>query len=511
MLTTSKLYRKDHEVAANQSIGSFRLAWLLQIGLVLICLCVLFFRLDTYPRFWFDEGYKLNAAYTLANDGLYATYTTNGYVPFDPGTSGGPADIVPTALALKVFGNNVLAARLTSVFYTLLASISLYQIGRYLWGEMAGLFCTLLVLAMPPITDVSFVLMGRQSLSEAAAFSLMMLGLWILTNAWRTQSLWSSVLSGMIMGLGMLSKTQIAIGLVPALLAVAGWRWLRVRKGALYLFASPIMLVIVFLAWMLIGRLLTPPDIQQQNSTLLLDAIQANIITTLFGSNLDGSALLAIGLMLAGVVTSAWGLWRTKPFGEKQWIELILVLFTLFLTVWFAVFSVGWTRYAFAGIVIGLFLLGRFIWSMIQKLPANRNRLNGSIIGIAVIAAIGINLYIIGSSPLFTDIRDATQYIATSIPKDAVIENWEWELDALSGHLQVHHPQQSLLFEAIRQFSRHEDFNLKYDALQANPDYLIIGTTGAWTGIYSDVLTQKSFTEVATFGIYHIYKRVRAS
>ncbi|MBA3868563.1 MAG: glycosyltransferase family 39 protein [Anaerolineae bacterium] len=481
------------------------------VALLVICLAVLVFKLDAYPRIWFDEGYKLNAAYTVAHDGLYATYTTDGYVPFDPGTSGGPADILPTALAIKLFGSTIVAARLANVLYTLLAAISLYQIGCYLWGKLPALFCVLLVVAIPPISQVGFITIGRQSLSEGTAFSLMVFGLWILSHAWRTRSLSLSLMSGLMMGLGMLSKTQIAIGLVPALLAVAGWRWLRDRKGLSYLFAPAIMVMAVFLGWMVIGQLLTPFEIRQHNSALLMDAIKTNILTTLHGSNLDSQALLVIAIMLLGMLTSAWRIWRAKTVGEEQWIELTLVLFVLFMTIWFAVFSIGWVRYAYAGLIVGSFLIGRFIWDLLAKISANKNEQMVGAVGIAVVAALSINFYVISNGAVANDAQNTAQYIATSIPKDAVIETWEWELDMLSGHRQFHHPQQALLFEAIRQSSHHQSFNLTYDALQANPDYLIVGQFGGWTGIYSDAMLQKYFTPVANYGVYHIYKRISVS
>ena len=81
----------------------------------------------------------------------------------------------------------------------------------------------------------------------------------------------------------------------------------------------------------------------------------------------------------------------------------------------------------------------------------------------------------------------------------------------LSGHRQFHHPEQALLFKAIRQISHHQPFNLTYDALQANPDYLVMGIFGAWTNIYSEATLKQDFTLVADFGVYSVYKRVKAS
>jgi len=477
------------------------------IVLIGVCLLVLLVKLETYPLLWFDEGYKLNAAYTFAQDGLYATYTVNGYVPFDPGTSGGPADIIPTALALKLLGTSISAARLSRVIYTLLACIGLYQIARYLWGGVVGIFCVLLVIAMPPLNDVSLVMIGRQSLSEATALSLMVLGIWAMSHAWRTGGFLWSILSGIVMGLGMLSKSQMAIGLVPALFVVIVWRWLRDRKGARLLFAPVIMVVAVFLAWMLVGQLLTPPEISKQNSELFMDAIRTNIFTDLHGSNLDNQGRFLMGLMVIGTVTSLWRIWLAKSISEQQWIELVLVFFTAFTIIWFALFSVGWVRYAYAGSVVGIFLIGRFIWGIFGRATLSWPRLRIGLVCVLVFVAVAINFVFIGKGEVNDDVQKTANYIATSIPKGAIIETWEWELDMLSEHRQFHHPEQALLFEAIRQASHYQPITLNYDLLKTKPDYLIVGGFGTGTGIYNESMLRKYFTPIVVFGMYHIYQR----
>lgn len=480
------------------------------ILLITVCIPALFFNLERYPRLWFDEGYKLNAAYTVLQDGQYASYTVNGYIPFDPGTSGGPADILPAALAIKLLGTTVTAARLTSVLYTILAALALYHIGRYLWNEQVGLLCVLLIVASGPIENVSFVLMGRQSLSEATAFSLMVTGLWILTKGWGDKpSLRWSILGGLVIGLGMLSKTQIAVSLVPAMLTVAAWRWWQSKwRGFAYLFAPAAAIIIVFLAWMLIGQLLTTPEIRQQNSTLLLDAIRTNILTDLFGSNLDNQALLVIAIMLFGVFTNVARIFRKRDVQGKQWLELLLICFCFYTAIWFATLSVGWPRYAFSGLVIGVFLVGRSLWDFItrESLPKWVMPATFGFLAFAAVAVNGINSVVYAAD---NDVQEVTAYIATSIPQSAVIETWEWELDMLSHHRQYHHPPQSLLFEAIRQNARHQSFDLTYNPLVANPDYLIVGTFGRWTDIYPEDVLAENFTMIAKFGVYEVFQRLK--
>ncbi|MCA0457052.1 MAG: glycosyltransferase family 39 protein [Chloroflexi bacterium] len=494
--------------AFTQNLSKWRS--LIAVALVImVCIPALFFNLERYPRLWFDEGYKLNAAYTLVQDGQYASYTVDGYVPFDPGTSGGPADILPAALAIKLFGTSVTVARLASVLYTLLAAVALYYMGCSIWDEKTALFCVLLVIATGPIENVSLVVMGRQSLSEATAFSLMVCGLWILTKGWGKRSLQWSILSGLVMGLGMLSKTQIAISLVPSLLTVAAWRWWQEkRQGFGYLFAPALGIIAVFLGWTLIGQLFTTPEIRQQNSTLLLDAIRTNIFTDLFGSNLDNQSLFVIAIMLFGVFTNVVRIFKTPPLKDKHWVELVLIGFCLYTSIWFTVLSVGWPRYAFSGLMIGLLLSGRSVWAFITRSDAPKWWVSAGF-GFLVFAGIAVNVVNSVAYAADSDVQEAAAYIANHIPQDAVIETWEWELDMLSHHRQYHHPPQALLFEAIRQNARHRFFDLSYDPLAANPDYLIVGTFGRWTGIYDEAMLAENFTSIAQFGVYEVFQRLK--
>ena len=72
--------------------------------LLIISLPLLLIRLPEYPLAWHDEGYSIQVAQTLVNEGIYGTYNYgDGYRPFDPTVSSGPTVIVPLALSLKLW------------------------------------------------------------------------------------------------------------------------------------------------------------------------------------------------------------------------------------------------------------------------------------------------------------------------------------------------------------------------------------------------------------------------
>ena len=50
---------------------------------------------------------------------------------------------------------------------------------------------------------------------------------------------------------------------------------------------------------------------------------------------------------------------------SAQWAELTLALYVLGYMAWFALFSVGWSRYAFGGLIVGLLLFGKLVWDLV--------------------------------------------------------------------------------------------------------------------------------------------------
>jgi 4-amino-4-deoxy-L-arabinose transferase-like glycosyltransferase len=490
--------------------------------LIFISIPGLVLGLDTYPPIWFDEGYKLNAARTLTYRSIYGTYTTAGYVAFDPGISSGPADVLPTALVFKLVGVGVAEARIVSVFFTLLAVCCLYSISSFLYERRAALFITMFSLASPAIQGINFLMIGRQILGEPAALALTALGLWLWFRSWESKAWFTALLAGLTLGLGLLSKSQVGIALLPSLTLIAIGRGLRERSH-LPLMATPIIVSMsVLLGWMLIGRLGTSAAIRTENSAMLLDAIRSNLLTGLYGRTLSKSAFIIVLIMGLGTVASVKS-WRVfVPSGKvatnSEWAEATVSLFVLFSALWFTFLSVGWPRYAYAGLVFSLLLIGKLVWntlkSILHLVGASLPRLERiayevTIAGLALIVIV-VNIYPILQSKQDYQAQQMADYISSEVEKDAIVESWEWELDALSSHWEYHHPHQRYLFLAIRQFSHErKPFNLNYDVLESKPDYLVTGPFSNWTGIYETDDIKDNFIKLEEIGAYTIYQFAR--
>jgi hypothetical protein len=223
--------------------------------------------------------------------------------------------------------------------------------------------------------------------------------------------------------------------------------------------------------------------------------------------------------MMVAVVVTGWRLARAAPrlATNRDWGEVALLLWLLLTVLWYGLLSLGWPRYAHAGFTISLMLLGKFGWDSFEFV---RQRLRSPVLKARslAIATAGLSLLILvlNGYPLIQaqvsdDVQAVAQFIEREIPPDAVIESWAWEVDAASRHVNFHHPNQNDLYVATEQhFVQARPFDLDYDALQADPDYLISEKFSQWTMIYDPVVLAENFELIAEFGAYQIYQRIRS-
>lgn len=327
--------------------------------LILLAAPLLLIDLDRRPAAWFDEGYKMNAAYTLAEYGVYGTLTYDGFVPFDPGTSSGPIDLGLTALAFRIFGVGLVQARLVSALFGLVSVFILYRLAEHLYGQRAAFGTAAVAVFFPALGGVNFIGLSRQVLSEAAAVALILAGLLVWLRQFQKPVWWKSLGAGLLIGLGLLSKTQIAVALVPALFVVVV---VRVRWGHQNLSRESMILIAILATiggWMLLGNLLTPPATRAENSALLLDAIRTNILTDLFLPGPSWAALAISLLMLTSSMYTARYLARRERLQQAAVQgELVVGISILFTLAWFAMWSVGWPRYSYFGFLLSGVVIG---------------------------------------------------------------------------------------------------------------------------------------------------------
>jgi hypothetical protein len=275
--------------------------------------------------------------------------------------------------------------------------------------------------------------------------------------------------------------------------------------------------------WGALSAALTPQEAAAANYANLLDSIHTTLWTGLFGKTLNQTAWLVVVFFLivavVGIFTTRMRVAVQPLTPVQRWSRVGLYAFLFFDLAWYAFISIGWVRYAFAGLFMAALVSGEPHWELIKVVSrglkprlawAKPERL-------ALVACIGLfgfgvanHLVVVAVSPGSGDAVQMANTIQELVPQHALVESWEWELDFLSGDRVYHHPTQNYLFLAIRQrFHENAAFTLGYNALQADPDYLVVGPFADWTTIYADALSGQDFQEVRQVGVYTLYKRVR--
>ncbi len=475
----------------------------------------LFWNLVADPAFWFDEGYKTNAARTIAEHGVYATVTSDGYIPFDPGISGGPADILAIALSFKLFGVSVLAARIPAAAYGVAAILLLYGLAAQLHGRRAGVLAVLAILAAPALDGSNFVTLGRQALSEVPAMAWMAGGLLVLVKAWQHGGGKLEWMAGVLLGIGVLSRQQWAMALIPAVLAAMLWRAQLRSPGwaqRIRLNIRPLAAMIgVVVAWKIVEFVNTPAELRIENALMAAEATRSNLFTASFGRMLSTQGWMAVALMLLGIAAGAIHLIQLRRSGDAQSAQfsmhVLLIVFVFCHCAWYALLSVGWPRYAFPGMALALLLLA----AILQR-TAGRRFAIASYVSMLLLAAATFSPLAESAPPQDSSATRMAALIRETTPPAALIETWEWEITTLAGPERFHLPHQKFLFQAIRQRTASEYlFTLDYDALQRDPDYLLMGKFGSWTGIYGRELLASCFSPIASDGPYILYQRIECS
>lgn len=481
--------------------------------LVALALPLLLIRLEVYPKPWFDEGFTLHTASVVVDHHVYGTYTLRGVRPFDPIVSSGPTIVLPTALMFHLFGASIVKARLIPVAFTLLSLLCLYGLGARLYGWRNGLLGALLLLALPVTSDARLLYLGRQALGEPAALALISLGFFLLLESALRQWRLGALLAGFAFGLGLIAKLQTGFALLPALLILAVIDMRRGKQHFVQALLPLLTAVAVIMIWLLVQRLGTPEYLRGMYNQIGAEGLTVHFFTGLFGSALTKQTWLIVGLIVLAALGGAWRLWRAGLKNERDWIDLGLVAMAAVFVTWFTLASVGWARYTFVVLALSTPLLGKLAGDLLAWALAGSRLPERVLYAGALLALVAMTLFF-NLRPVL-DYRDSglhevVDWMRANIPPDAVIESWEWQLDGLTGRHDVHHPSWRIVYEAIRQAShRGQDFDLPYDPFQADPDYIIIGPYGAWTGIYDQAVVWANFEDAVRIGEYHILKRIR--
>src|SRR5215213_4874343 len=341
------------------------------IAFLTIALLLLLINLPTYPQPWFDEGYFLSIAKTLAQQGLYALPDSGGAWVMDQSIGSGPILIVPIALVFRMFGSGLLQGRLVVVVLGWLSIVAYALLARRLVGG-AALGALLLLLVGTPEPFTSFLMMARQAIGEVSALGLCVYGIWLWFRAYDLGKphWWRLVVAGLTMGIAIIAKPQMIICMPPALAIACLADRYYYRQASWLAFIIPAATMAACVAtWYVAQIAISGIDTYRANSLVL----KSGVNSTIFSWNITHirhafGTLWRSGFFIWGLPGLIYGCSLTRPRSRiglaNTWL-LALVLVWLF---WFLLLSVGWSRYGFLVIALTPIWSARLVFDLLPQL-----------------------------------------------------------------------------------------------------------------------------------------------
>ncbi len=483
------------------------------------------YNLEIYPRTWFDEGLNLLAAKILAQSGRFGLETVDGFSAFDLGLGTGPTVIVPIALVFKAFGVSLGHARLVPMTYLLLAAAGLFWVARQNFGRAVGVVA---VLTFASLSATGPLVFGREVLGEVPALAFLFWGVAALGTGQRLhQDRWW-LAAGLLFGLAVLTKHQVAI-LVPAMLASGllarlGDRHFSLRRWLLLLVATAVPTGVWF------GYQLATMGVPW-------------FVRHIYELNGEASAVLAISPLrrapaaLAELVSSGFTVWGAAGLLyvwllalKEDWRSspqrLMLPSFATLWLGWFLFFSIGWPRYAVPAVATCSLFSAKLLCDLARRYtPATELRtLNLSAIRSAISNPMGTALLVLLASSVLSGLaangfalvrakdtspQDFAALVSQTVEAGMVVESSEWEIDFLTNGT-YHHPPAQVIIESVGTvfLGRQPPLVAQYQ-VPATAQYLIDGPFSRLTGMYTQARQSdlSGYRIIATVGEYELLRR----
>jgi 4-amino-4-deoxy-L-arabinose transferase-like glycosyltransferase len=493
----------------------------ISIACLLLCILPLYlYRLEIYPAPWFDEGLNFQAAKNVALNGRCELCSTEGCVRFHPAIQTGPTVLLPIALVFRLAGVGVLQARLVIVGFVVLALVAFYWLVRKVCSRGIALLALLLLIFTFNHEFTSFVYMGRQVLGEIPALAFFWFGSLLWFRAWKSTSYPTLIWSGLLWGLTFLTKVQFVILLPFALFSFWLLDRFLYRRLRICHFLVPVLVggtcVLAWYGYQAVS--LGFADFWHQ-STALGSAGGLHFLH--FSPRRTMSAVLQLmnsTLLIFGLPGMLYALGSSMQSGEERdHRQVFLAVFAVVWLGWYALLSVGWMRYVFVPAAVSTIFSARLLgdlWNWAGRRHRTLARWLPLTPGQVAVGGVIVMLLLSGLVPMARSIagspdsglQDLARYLSAYVPRDVVIESWEWEVDLLTDHT-YHHPP----YEVTNAFTEGLWYGIPvspdvYDPMAFDPGYLIVGGFAKWTGVYSQEFLAHSCTLVEGFGEYDLYE-----
>ncbi len=514
--------------------------FMIPVAMTLLVAFLSLYNLTGYPPPWFDEGLNFQPARNLILYGQYALRSSEGFRMLDPAIQTGPPVILPVALSFKLLGIGLFQARLVTAFSCILGAIVYQRIARTLYNRKVGWLALILLLTFAAHNEfVSYLYMGRQVLGEVTALFFFLGGLLLWFQGWKRIERRYLIGAGLLFGLAMITKSQFSLLVPPSIFVVwligASARILRLR----HLMIPAIMCAIPVLTWYGCQIAIIGPQSFFQNLSVLRTGTQLHVLNFSWITTRHSlGTLTRTGYVIWGGAGLLYAFWHNRKITLITLQRLALLVFVGVWLAWYVIGSIGWARYAFIPLALSHIFYTALLYDALKALPAIRarfvqsagervhrpegsgmmdHRLPKKSLWLRALAALSLlaiacGMMLSGSSTIGQILRNSNdayfrfaRYLEESIPRHAVVESWEWELDLITD-LCYHHPPTWVTNAFTQRLWAGDMTNVSYDPKQYTPTYLIIGPFARYTGLYSETgLLNDARLQIAIGG-YELYQ-----
>jgi 4-amino-4-deoxy-L-arabinose transferase-like glycosyltransferase len=466
--------------------------------------------LATYPTIsgW-DEGTYLQFGSNLARYGEYGTCNGDTFERLIPAGGTGPTLIVPVALALQLSSHSLVAARLVVVIYFLIAVVGVYVLMRQIGGwPAAGVGVLLFIVAGDSTYDMLWA--SRQVLAEAPAFAFLMFGLWTWIKSWHGNRTWL-IASGILIALAVITKNQLlwVIGPGFALTIIIdrlyfhqlNWAHSLVPLGGA---------ILGYGVWYVVALWIVGPTAQ----TSYLEALSALAAATYLHGNVGRwfynlQEFFEHPQSWVAMVAIVYGLYRGRERSAASLARVALPIFASVGVAGFILQAIAFPRYELLPLAFALLSCALLIDDL-AGWAARRWRSNvpWRVIVIALLTAALAGPRIVQNVQriLTTNDTSAEQFaiqLDNTVPPDAEVLNWEWEIEFYSRSKFVHPPFR--LFPALLDaLDQRYDPILDQPCIPSGTKYLVVGPFGH--PVFDSTLEQRRHRLLVNEGPYYLYQ-----
>lgn len=253
-------------------------------SLVLIILGGLVLRVfagtDLYLHTW-DEQFHALVAKNLLKHPLIPTLFDNPVLPYDYKNWLGnhiwmhkqPVPLWFMALGMKLFGGNEIALRIPSIILSTIAIFLTFYVGKYLFSKRIGLLAAFFHSINGLIIEITA---GRIATDHIDLYFLFFIELSVFLSILSVEkrSILFSILTGISIGLAILSKWMPALIVLPVWLILA-YKKLNTKNLLLHFFIISAVLIIVFLPWQIYIFNKFPDEARWENNLNFIRIVEA--------------------------------------------------------------------------------------------------------------------------------------------------------------------------------------------------------------------------------------------